>query len=829
MAENRESTILEVGLDAGKVAGDLQDLITRIRALKAEQKDLNDQIKAGNDIDGKYAEQLIRVKDQLGWTEKQAKGLSATTKLLTADTMTYSDSLNGERQKLADMQKAYDQLDKAQRESEGGKAFLEAIKAQSDAVKGLEEDTGRAQRNVGNYPQAWNSAIPAFSKAQAALGSLGVSMGDLKDKGAKAFSGLGANIKAFGKLFLTPPIAIIAAILSAIMFAANKVAEAFKKSDDAGTALDKSMAVLAPIGEAVSIVFEKIALALAKVVEGMAKAVSWIAGKLSPAYQKAAKDAQDLVVAQDNLEAAERDYTVNSARRNREISRLRAEAVDKEKNNLQQRREALQQAIELERKNLEEEKKIKAEQLRILIETAKKERDTSDDTANKIAQARAAMYQAEEKYFSGVASLQKQLTKFDAEEQKEREAAAKEAAAKREQRRKEEEEREKARSDNAKAIAQMTEDFVLSLIQDESERAFATRRIQGEREIEELRQRLKTEKNLTEQSREELAQLIKAKENKLDDDLQKMADEAANKLTEQEAQAVEERARRKLDLRLQLAQEGSAEELELQKQLLDAQLQQALEAANLEEDEKALIRETFKQKQEDLDREYTENLQKLAEDAKQAYRDAFDKIGQSVSKTFGNMADLMDIFGEQSEEAKAASKAFAIMQIITDQAISIANTARAISEAVVGATQAATAGGPLAPFLIAGYIAAMVGAVISAVSGVASSIAQAKQLLSAADGKDAGKFEHGGVVGGTSYTGDKLIAHVNSGEGIYTNQQANNVLQEIANNPLRTGGTQQMAEAMAEAVASMPAPVLVLKELRDFEDKVASFDELANI
>ena len=112
MAESRESTILDVKLDAGKVAQDLQDLITRIAALKAQQKELNDQIKAGNDIDGKYAEQLIRVKDQLSWTEKQAKGLSATTKLLNADTLTYSDSLNGERQKLADMQKAYDQLDR---------------------------------------------------------------------------------------------------------------------------------------------------------------------------------------------------------------------------------------------------------------------------------------------------------------------------------------------------------------------------------------------------------------------------------------------------------------------------------------------------------------------------------------------------------------------------------------------------------------------------------------------------------------------------------------------------------------------------------------------
>lgn len=32
--------------------------------------------------------------------------------------------------------------------------------------------------------------------------------------------------------------------------------------------------------------------------------------------------------------------------------------------------------------------------------------------------------------------------------------------------------------------------------------------------------------------------------------------------------------------------------------------------------------------------------------------------------------------------------------------------------------------------------------------------------------KDAGSFANGGIVGGTSYTGDRLIAHVNSGEMI---------------------------------------------------------------
>ena len=832
MAEGRESTILDVKLDAGKVAQDLQDLITRIAALKAQQKELNDQIKAGNDIDGKYAEQLIRVKDQLAWTEKQAKGLSATTKLLNADTLTYSDSLNGERQKLADMQKAYDQLDKAQRESEGGKAFLEAIKAQSDAVKGLEEDTGRAQRNVGNYPKAWANAVPGLNKASGVLSKMGVTMEDLQTKGAKAFSGLGQSVKAFGKAFITPPVGIIVAILSAIMLVVQKVSAAFKKNDDAMTALQKAFAIFKPIGEAVAKVFDAIAGAIAKVVEWAAKAVSWIVGKLAPGYKKAADEAQALVQAQDDLEEAERQYTVNSAKRNKEIAQLRAEAMDKEKYTAAERRKMIEDAIKLEAKNLEDEKKIKAEQLRILEETARRERDTSDETKNKIAQARAAMYQAEEAYFTGVRSLQKQLTAFDKEEQAAREKAAADAAKKREERRKAEEEAEKARAANAKQIAQQAEDFAISLIEDETARTIAQRQIQGEREIQALKDKLEHEKNLTEESRKQLAELIKGKQQALDVELEQMATEAANAKTEQEMQAEQERAQRILEYKRELAESGSEEELAIQKELLDLQMAQALENTELTEEEKYLIRETFTKKAEELDTQYQKNLIKTAQDARAAYKESLKATAATASQTFGAMSDLLSQYGEENEAAAKASKAFGIMQIITDQAISIADTAKAITAAVAGATAAAAATGPAAPFVLAEYIAAMVGAVLGAIGSIASTIAQAKQLMSSADaqskGKDAGKYAGGGTVPGTSYTGDKLIAHVNSGEGIYTGTQANNLLQEIANNPVR-GGYEQMTEALADAVAAMPAPVLVLKELNDFESKVTTYNEIASI
>ena len=832
MAENRESTILDVKLDAGKVAQDLNDLITRIAALKAQQKSLNEEIKAGNDVDGKYAEQLIRVKDQLAWTEKQAKGLSATTKLLNADTLTYSDSLNGERQKLADMQKAYDQLDRAQRESEGGKAFLEAIKAQSDAVKGLEEDTGRAQRNVGNYPKAWGDAIPGLNKATEVLSNMGVTMDDLQSKGVKAFSSLGQSVKAFGKAFITPPIVIITAVLGAIMAIVNKVSEAFKKNDAAMTALQKSFAIFKPIGEAIGVVFNELANAIAKVAEGAAKAVSWIAEKLAPSYKQAADEAQALVQAQDDLEEAERKYTENSAKRNRDISALRAEAMDKEKHTAAERKELLAQAIELEKANLEEEKKIKAEQLRILEETARRESDTSDETANKIAQARAAMYQAEQSYYNGVRELQSQQSAFDKEIASEQAKAAEDARKKREAEAKAAADAERARQENARKIAQEAEDFAISLIEDETARTIAQRKIQGEREIAALRERLDKEKNITEESRVQLAELIKGKQEALNAELEQMATDAANKLTEEQVKAEEERARRILEYKAELAEENSQEELYIQKQLLDMQMQQELEALNLTEEEKYLIRETFAKKAEELDKQYHDNLVRQAEDAREAYKESLKATAASASQTFGAMSDLLSQYGEENEAAAKASKAFGIAQIITDQAISIADTAKAISAAVAGATVAAASTGPAAPFVLAGYIAAMVGAVLGALGSIASTIAQAKQLMSSADtaGKDAGKYAGGGTIPGTSYTGDKLIAHVNSGEGIYTGTQANNLLQEIANNPVRGGFDYgQMAEAMAYAVSQQQAPVVVYKELQEFGQKVSTFNEIASV
>lgn len=204
----------------------------------------------------------------------------------------------------------------------------------------------------------------------------------------------------------------------------------------------------------------------------------------------------------------------------------------------------------------------------------------------------------------------------------------------------------------------------------------------------------------------------------------------------------------------------------------------------------------------------------------------FSAMASSMASSFNSMSDVIGAFAGDCEEAQKAQKAFALAGIVADQAQSISNTAISISESVAAATTAAAATGPGAPFVLAGYIASMVASVLGAVAGVASSIQQAKQLLESDN--SSGSYAAGGVVPGTSYTGDRLTANVNSGELILNTKQQGNLLYQIANSGTQASyNYEAMAQAMAQAVAAQPAPVVVYQELQDFGEQTQASKEAA--
>ena len=364
-------------------------------------------------------------------------------------------------------------------------------------------------------------------------------------------------------------------------------------------------------------------------------------------------------------------------------------------------------------------------------------------------------------------------------------------------------------------------DFKASLIKDAGERELVEMQIAGTREIEELKKRLETEKNITEEGRAILNQLIIDKQTELDTQLKEKADALAEERINAEMQRIAEQEQTKLELRKTLAEENSAEMLELQLEELELQQQAELENTLLNEEEKYLIVEKYEKLKQALVAETAKKNEEQATQMKMQLSASLQMMAKNASSAFGQMSELLEGYGEENEKASKAAKAFALMQLATDQAISISQTARAMVEAVQGATQAAASTGPLAPVMLAVYIAEMVGLVLGAVAGQVASIKQAKGILSGE------KFESGGIVGGTSFSGDKVVAHVNSGEMILNREQQTR-LSDMAN---FGGGFDYsgLAQALTQAVASLPSPTLQYQEFKDFQSSVQRVTKIAEL
>lgn len=815
MAEN---IIIDIQLDKSNINNDLRLTLEQIKQLKAEQKELNKQIKAGNDVDGAMAERLLDVGKQLSYAQAQAKGLSATQRILNNDTKQYSDTLNGQRQKLADMQAAYDAMDATMRESEGGKAFLAQIKAQHEAVLGLEGSTGRMQRNVGNYAESIKSAIPAFSNAEKMAGKFGISVDDLGQGFGVAGGKILGNLKAIGKAFITPPIGIIVMILNTIMKAFNYLSESIKKNDNASTELQTAFAGLKAIANAIGRVMKGVGDVIGDLAVGIANLVTKISGLLSPAFEESARKAADLIIALDNLEEKERQNTMAQADNAKKIAELRAKAS--ESTDVEERKKALEEAIKLEEENAKRNAEIAKEKYELRKEQAKQESDTSDETTNEIARLYAEAVNAETEFFNKKREMAGQIRELNARIAAEEQARAAAYRKRIEEQRKAEEEAEKARQEQIKqsletekTLREQLADFRASIIKDEGERVLVEMQLQGEREIKELKRQLEEDKNLTAEARESLNALIVEKQTDLDNRLKEKADAIADERINAEMERLRVQSEEKLNLQIELA-EGNEEQLtELRLEQLDRQMAMELEQTQLSEENKYLIVEKYEKLKEELMTANAKKQQEQSESLRKTLSANTLKTASIFSQSFGMMSEMLESYGEENEKAKKASKAFALMQLATDQAVSISQTARSVVEAVQGATQAAASTGPLAPVMIAVYIAEMVGLVMGAVAGQVASIVQAKNILS-----DTEQYATGGIVGGTSYTGDKVPARVNSGEMILNREQQTNLF-KMAN---VAGGFDYsgLASAVADAVRQIPAPVLEYSEFESFSSQV---------
>lgn len=801
MAEQKETIIIEVDVDTTEVAKSLSDVVKSMAELRTEQKNLTKDIQEGNDADGEKAKRLAEVQNEIKKLKNEQKAYTSILQNESKVANSYGDSLDEQRRKLSDMQKAYDSLGKSWRDSSAGQAFKKQLDEQYSSVLDLEKATGRHQRNVGNYPEIMGKATGAFDQIGGAVDDVFGAFNNLSSQGIKGLGALGGAVGNLGKILLTSP---VLAIAGAIVVAFQKLSDAFKKNDDASTNLSRAFSKLKPITQAIGEYFDALAVTLSNVVLKFSEGVSAVGkflnkiGLLKGNFEEASKSAEYLVVSQDKLEESERQYTINSAKRLRDIEALKTKSAETDKYTAKEREQFLKEAIALEQENLDESLKLAEERLRIRKETAKQEVDTSDATKNEIAQLEAELYNAQKEYATRTKEIQGQLVsarnaqaeeqrKIAEEQQAEEQRLQEEADAREEERLQKLAEREKVKND----LLKQAKDVAISLIEDESLRASVIEEERYTQELERLRQQYEQLGILTEE--EELAK---------NEHLQLLEQEHLARMQEiqEEAELIAEEKRlekEEAELERELAQAESEEEkmaieyAREQQRLADLLAldneQKLAKFANLQEYEQAV---------EASEKRLTQiQKQQVAERAKQTSQ-TLSAIGQ----TLGAVGDMISAFDDQSEESAKLQKVLALGEIAVQTGIAIAN----------GVASAMSVPFPGNIVAIATTIATVVGNIASAISTVKSA-----------------KFANGGIVGGSSFAGDKVPVQVNSGEMILNREQQANLF-EVANKGQVNSGIDYdlLGAKMAEAVAQLAPPVLVYSEFKDFENNVQLYEEL---
>lgn len=513
--------------------------------------------------------------------------------------------------------------------------------------------------------------------------------------------------------------------------------------------------------------FNGVGVIVSKIIDKIANGVVWLSDKLYELADRfglisdVAKESARLSQEQLAIQKAENALIAETADRELKISELRAKVAEKNKYTAQQRLDFLKEAQKLEKEQADAEYQLAKRRYDLQV-ALNAQSESSQDDLHKENELYAAMVGAQTSYNNKVRELNAQMT----EAQNQLKAEAKAAG---------------------ETIVDVSEEVASAEVETEEERAKRIREIRetyglitNEEKYNEQLELLKQYHDEELIAEEEYLQAVEGLKQKYG-----IKSDTDENVATVEDKGIDEMAREMFGVDKEL--------IEYYNELLESGMDK------------------------------TKAFELVGKKAANNNRKNFSDMAGSMAVVFNQIAGMLNEYGKENEKAQKAAKAFALAGIIADQAKSISNTAISISEAVAGATKAASATGPAAPFTLPTFIATMVGLVLAQIASTAGAFMQAKQLLS---GADAGSFSDGGVVDGTSYTGDRLTARVNSNEVILNPKQASNVLYQMANSPI--GGAFDY-EAMAAAVAALPAPVMDYKEFQDFGDRVATYNEIAKV
>lgn len=162
--EEKTTIVIDVQLDQNEVASKLAQVNREMAALRAENAKMKKDIKDGAATWEDVSQALATNEARLKQLKAQQSALSSQVVQSTQKTVEYGSSLKEQSALLTELRNRYQSLNKTERESAQGQELLQHIQELDAAIKAADYSQGQFQRNVGNYPGAMQPLQEELSK-----------------------------------------------------------------------------------------------------------------------------------------------------------------------------------------------------------------------------------------------------------------------------------------------------------------------------------------------------------------------------------------------------------------------------------------------------------------------------------------------------------------------------------------------------------------------------------------------------------------------------------------------------------------------------------------
>ena len=855
--------ILDIKVNYNEAVKAIAEYQTKIDAARDAEKNLKKQLKDGEISRQQYNEEIAASKIAIADYNDAIRIINKTVQNQIKQEKEQEGSLKALRAELSNLTAEYDALSEAERKGASGEELKNKINEVTDALKGGEEETQRYYRNVGNYEEAIKSAVSSNIPFIGTLMQTQDEMGSVKAGAVAA----GAAVKNFSKTLLALLANPIVAILTAISVVIMAVAKGIKSSEENTSRWNAVLAPLKMALDAVGKVLQIVASGILSVVEAGGKMMGWISKQLEKLpvlgkYVAEVNKENERYIAMEKEQAAidrdTRNLQVQNAKNALQIATLKAKADDELNVSAKERMEAIREANRLEEEASKKNYELAKRRYELMVQQNAMAENTKE-TNDAIAQAEVEMYNA--------------LTEY---QDKRGELLGREVSLANEIKSAEKEKSDAAIAAKQKELeaVRAAEDAMLALVKDGRDKQSKEITLQYNRQIEDLRTRLKTETDLTVKARQAINDQIKALEQQKAAELQKLSEEELQKeidnrtkLISLQLEAVKEGSEQEYQLRMQqllaqrdaeLADKELTEQMKLaivdkyDKQMDDLILQREQEISDKQQEavrlrmeneimqlqqsgasELEILQEQASQKlellnsiqqqegeseQEFLNRKLQANQEYI--DAKKAIADKEVEIEQvkfqAIETITSGLSSAFETLGENNKTFAILSKTLALAEIAI-------NTGKALAAGIAQAQSV--------PF------PANLAAIATTVATILSNIAVATKTVKRA------KFATGGLVTGPGTgTSDSIPAQLSNGESVMTaratsmfapllssfNQMGGGVPINVTQTSSQALGEDMLARAVAKGVQSM-RPVVSVEEITSVSNRVKVLENLGNV